>query len=122
MHFNNDIWYIFSDDYDIPSDADSDISEISKVSTISVRSTQSEKPHRKFRWENLYFFLFIINYNSYVSALSVLLLNITSDSPFMLVYTHIHVETQTNHSGETIYAYYIVFAFGFFVFTTNEKY
>uniref|UniRef100_K1QCT9 Regulating synaptic membrane exocytosis protein 2 n=1 Tax=Magallana gigas TaxID=29159 RepID=K1QCT9_MAGGI len=36
------------DDYDIPSDADSDISEISKVSTISVRSTQSEKPHRKF--------------------------------------------------------------------------
>lgn len=47
---NNDIyiWY-FVDDYDIPSDADSDISEISKVSTISVRSTQSEKPHRKFR-------------------------------------------------------------------------
>lgn len=42
------IWY-FVDDYDIPSDADSDISEISKVSTISVRSTQSEKPHRKFR-------------------------------------------------------------------------
>nr|XP_022331886.1 regulating synaptic membrane exocytosis protein 1-like isoform X4 [Crassostrea virginica] len=36
------------DDYDIPSDADSDISEISKVSTISVRSTQSEKPHKKF--------------------------------------------------------------------------
>ncbi|XP_048727867.2 regulating synaptic membrane exocytosis protein 2-like isoform X4 [Ostrea edulis] len=35
-------------EYDIPSDADSDISEISKVSTISVRSTQSEKPHRKF--------------------------------------------------------------------------
>lgn len=42
----------------------------------------------------------------------------------MLVYTHIHVETQTNHSGKTIYAYYIVqvFAFGFFVFTTNAKY
>lgn len=42
----------------------------------------------------------------------------------MLVCTHIHVETQTNHSGETIYAYYIVhvFAFGFFVFTTNAKY
>ncbi|XP_061180633.1 regulating synaptic membrane exocytosis protein 1-like isoform X4 [Saccostrea echinata] len=35
-------------EYDIPSDGDSDISEISKVSTISVRSTQSEKPHRKF--------------------------------------------------------------------------
>lgn len=73
--------------------------------------------------EKIYIF-FYLNYNSYVSALSVLLLNITSDSPFMLVYTHIHVETQTNHSGETIYAYYIVhvFAFGFFVFTTNEKY
>lgn len=43
----------------------------------------------------------------------------------MLVYTHIHVETQTNHSGETIYAYYIVHVFaliGFFVFTTNAKY
>lgn len=71
MHFTNDIWY-FVDDYDIPSDADSDISEISKVSTISVRSTQSEKPHRKFRWENLH--VFYLKSNSYISALSVLLL------------------------------------------------
>lgn len=32
------------------------------------------------------------------------------------------LKDRQNHSGERIYAYYIVYAFGFIVFTTGDKY